>query len=82
VRGAARSKGGKPIITLPSTAKADTISRNVSELRPDAGVVTSRNDVHYVVTEYGVAYLHGGTIRQRVQALINVAHPKRSSGMN
>jgi acetyl-CoA hydrolase len=76
VRGAARSKGGKPIITLPSTAKGDTISRIVPALRPGAGVVTSRNDVHYVVTEYGVAYLHGQTIRQRVQALINVAHPK------
>ena len=44
-------------------------------LKPGAGVVTSRNDVHYVVTEYGIAYLHGQTLRQRVQALINVAHP-------
>ena len=76
VRGAARSKGGKPIITLPSTARNDTISRIVPSLRPGAGVVTSRNDVHYVVTEYGVAYLHGRTIRQRVEALIGVAHPK------
>ncbi|MCC7352387.1 MAG: acetyl-CoA hydrolase/transferase family protein [Anaerolineae bacterium] len=76
VRGAARSKGGKPIIALPSTAKDDTISRIVPTLKPGAGVVTSRNDVHYVVTEYGVAYLHGKTIRQRVQALVNIAHPK------
>lgn len=76
VRGTARSKGGKPIITLPSTAKGDTVSRIVPALKPGAGVVTSRNDVHYVVTEYGVAYLHGRTIRQRVQALIDVAHPK------
>jgi acetyl-CoA hydrolase len=76
VRGAGRSKGGKPIITLPSTARGDTVSRIVPALRPGAGVVTSRNDVHYVVTEYGVAYLHGRTIRQRVQALIEVAHPK------
>jgi 4-hydroxybutyrate CoA-transferase len=76
IRGAARSKGGKPIIALPSTAKNDTISRIVSMLTPGAGVVTSRADVHYVVTEYGIAYLHGKTIRQRAEALINVAHPK------
>lgn len=76
VRGAARSKGGKPIIALPSTAKDDAISRIVPMLQPGAGVVTSRNDVHYVVTEYGVAYLHGKTIRERTQALINIAHPK------
>jgi acetyl-CoA hydrolase len=76
VRGAARSKGGKPIITLPSTAKGDTVSRIVAALKPGAGVVTSRNDAHYIVTEYGVAYLHGQPIRQRVQALINIAHPK------
>ena len=76
VRGAARSKGGKPIIALPSTAKDDTISRIVPMLKPGAGVVTTRNDVHYVVTEYGIAYLHGKTIRQRVQALVNIAHPK------
>ncbi len=75
IRGAARSKGGKPIIALPSTAKGGTISRIVATLKPGAGVTTTRNDVHYVVTEYGVAYLHGKTIRQRVQALINIAHP-------
>ena len=75
VRGAARSKGGKPIIALPSTAKGGSISRIVSTLKPGAGVTTSRNDVHYVVTEYGVAYLHGKTIRQRVNSLINIAHP-------
>jgi 4-hydroxybutyrate CoA-transferase len=74
-RGAARSKGGKPIIALPATAKNETISRIVCQLQPGAGVVTSRNDVHYVVTEYGVAYLHGKTIRERVRALINIAHP-------
>ena len=76
IRGAARSKGGKPIIALPSTAKNDTISRIVPLLAPGAGVVTSRADVHYVVTEYGIAYLHGKTIRQRAEALINIAHPK------
>ena len=59
IRGAARSKGGKPIIALPSTAKDETISRIVPRLAHGAGVLTGRADVHYVVTEYGVAYLHG-----------------------
>jgi acyl-CoA hydrolase len=76
IRGAARSKGGKPIIALPSTARHDTVSRIVPMLDPGAGVVTTRADVHYVVTEYGVAYLHGKTLRQRAEALIEVAHPK------
>jgi acyl-CoA hydrolase len=75
VRGAARSKGGKPIIALPSSAKHGTISRIAPVLDPGAGVVTSRADVHYVVTEYGVAYLHGKTLRQRAEALIAIAHP-------
>lgn len=75
VRGAARSKGGKPIIALPATARKGTISRIVAQLKPGAGVVTTRNDVHYIVTEYGVAYLYGKTIRERAQALINIAHP-------
>jgi len=75
VRGAARSKGGKPVIALPSTAKKGTISRITPMLKPGAGVVTTRNDVHYVVTEFGVADLYGKTIRQRVEALIGVAHP-------
>ena len=76
IRGAARSKGGKPIIALPSTAKNDTLSRIVPRLAHGAGVLTGRADVHYVVTEYGVAYLHGKTIRQRAEALIQIAHPK------
>ena len=76
IRGATRSNGGKPIIALPSTAKDDTISRIVPMLTPGAGVVTSRGAVHYVVTEYGVAYLHGRSIRQRAEALIQIAHPK------
>jgi len=76
VRGAARSKGGKPIIALPSTAKNDTVSRISVHLREGAGVVTTRGDVHYVVTEWGVAYLHGKNIRERAMALINIAHPK------
>jgi acetyl-CoA hydrolase len=75
VRGAARSKGGKPIIALPSTAKNDSISKIVWQLQPGAGVTTTRNDVHYIVTEYGIAYLYGKTIRERVQALIEIAHP-------
>jgi 4-hydroxybutyrate CoA-transferase len=75
IRGSTRSKGGKPIITLPSTAKNDTISRIVPTLDPGAGVVTSRGAAHYVVTEYGVAYLHGRSIRQRAEALIQIAHP-------
>ncbi|MGB8772626.1 MAG: acetyl-CoA hydrolase/transferase C-terminal domain-containing protein, partial [Terriglobales bacterium] len=75
IRGASRSKGGKPIIAISSTAKNGTISRIVPMLSPGAGVVTSRGLIRYVVTEYGVAYLHGKTIRQRAQALIEVAHP-------
>jgi acyl-CoA hydrolase len=75
MRGAARSKGGIPIIALPSTAKEGVCSRIVATLKPGAGVVTSRGDVHYVVTEFGVAYLHGKTLRQRAEALIQIAHP-------
>jgi len=76
IRGAARSKGGKPIIAMPSTAKDDSVSRISVYLKPGAGVVTTRGDVHYVVTEWGVAYLHGKNIRERAMALINIAHPK------
>ncbi|MBN1481794.1 GNAT family N-acetyltransferase [candidate division KSB1 bacterium] len=76
IRGCARSRGGKPIIALPSTAKNNTISRIVPHLTEGAGVVTTRGDVHYVVTEFGVAYLHGKSIRERALALINIAHPK------
>jgi acyl-CoA hydrolase len=74
--GAGRSKGGKSIIAISSTAKDGAISRIVPMLSPGAGVVTSRGLIRYVVTEYGVAYLHGKTVRQRAQALIDVAHPK------
>lgn len=76
IRGAARSKGGKPVIALPSTARDGSLSRIVPNLYAGSGVVTSRGDVHYVVTEYGVAYLHGKNIRQRAEALIQIAHPK------
>ena len=75
VRGCAYSKGGKAFIALPSTTKNDTVSRIVPQLKPGAGVVTSRADVHYVVTEYGVAFLHGKNLRQRAEALIAIAHP-------
>ena len=76
LRGASRSKGGKPIIAISSTTKNGTISRIVPMLSPGAGVVTSRGLVRYVVTEYGVAYLHGKSIRERAQALIEVADPR------
>lgn len=76
IRGAALAPNGKPIIALPSTAKDGTKSRIVAHLDEGAGVVTTRGDVHYVVTEYGVAYLHGKTLRERAVALIQIAHPK------
>ncbi len=76
VRGAARSKGGMPIIALLSTAKDDTISRIVSTLTPGSGVITTRNDVHYVATEYGVADLYGRTVRDRARMLVEISHPK------
>jgi acyl-CoA hydrolase len=74
MRGSALSEGGKPIIALPSrTAKG--IPRIVPQLRPGSGVVTTRAHVHYVVTEYGIAYLFGKNLRQRARALIDIAHP-------
>ncbi|MDA1272845.1 MAG: GNAT family N-acetyltransferase [Verrucomicrobia bacterium] len=74
-RGAAKAPGGKAIIALPSTAKNGAVSRIVTHLSPGAGVVTTRAGVHYVVTEHGVAYLHGKSIQQRALALISIAHP-------
>jgi 4-hydroxybutyrate CoA-transferase len=74
-RGAARSEAGRPIVALPATAKGGTVSRIDVELPLGSGVTTSRNDVHYVVTEFGVAALHGRSIRERVHALVGVAHP-------
>jgi acyl-CoA hydrolase/RimJ/RimL family protein N-acetyltransferase len=74
-RGAARARDGKAIIALPSTARGGKVSRIVCQLSPGAGVVTTRGDVHYVVTEYGVAYLHGKTVQERALALISIAHP-------
>jgi len=75
IRGASRSKDGKPIIGIPSTAKDGKISRIVPYLTEGAGVTTTRGDVHYVVTEYGVADLYGKNIRQRTKALIDIANP-------
>src|SRR5438552_2554239 len=76
LRGASRSRGGKPIIAISSTAKGGAISRIVPMLSPGAGVVTSRGLVRYVVTEHGVAYLHGKSIRERAKALIEIADPR------
>ena len=76
VRAANRSKGGKSFIVLPSTAKDDTISRIVPTLTNGTHISTSKNDINYVVTEYGVAQLRGKSAHQRALELINIAHPK------
>ena len=73
---AARARGGKPIIALPATARGGEMSRIVPVLKPGAGVVTTRGDVHFVVTEFGVAQLYGKSLRQRARALIDIAHPQ------
>ncbi len=75
IRGAAHSEGGKPIIALPAPAKGGQISRIVGELTPGGGVVTTRGDVHWVATEFGIENLHGKNLRQRAKALIGLAHP-------
>ena len=76
MRGAVLAPGGKSILALPSTAIDDTISRIVPSLQEGTGVTLTRGDVHYVVTEYGIAYLHGKNIRERAMDLIAIAHPK------
>ena len=76
VSGASMSKGGKPIIAMPSTAQNETVSRIVPCIAEGAGVTTSRGNVHYIVTEYGIASLRGKSIRERALELIRVAHPK------
>jgi ribosomal protein S18 acetylase RimI-like enzyme len=76
MRGALLSPGGKTILTLPSTAKNTTVSRIVPFLSEGAGVTLNRGDIHYVVTEYGIAYLHGKNIRERSMELISISHPK------
>ena len=75
IRGAARSVGGKPVIALPSTARDGQVSRIQTTFEAGAGVVTSRGDVHYVVTEYGVADLWGKSVRERAMSLLDIAHP-------
>jgi acyl-CoA hydrolase len=75
IRGAALSRGGKPIIALPSTAAGGKFSRLVVQLNAGAGVVTTRGHVHWVVTEYGAVNLHGKSLRERGDALISIAHP-------
>ncbi|MEN3045255.1 MAG: acetyl-CoA hydrolase/transferase C-terminal domain-containing protein [Candidatus Hydrothermales bacterium] len=75
IKGACWSKNGKPIIAIPSTAKNGTVSKIVSKLRDGAGVVTTRADVRYVVTEYGIAELWGKSLKERAKALIEIAHP-------
>jgi len=76
IRGASRSKGGKAILALPSTAKEGTLSRIVPTLDAGAGVVTTRADVDFIVTEWGVASLKGRSVRERALALVSIAHPK------
>jgi len=75
IRGASRSVNGKAIIAMPSTAKGGTVSRITTTLLPGSGVVTSRADVHYVVTEYGIAQLYGKTLKERMRGLVSIAHP-------
>lgn len=76
IRGATMSQGGLPIIALPSTSADGATSRIVAHLREGEGVVTSRGDVHYIVTEYGVATLRGRSLRERALELIQIAHPR------
>jgi len=75
IRGAARSRGGKPILALPSTAGSGKVSRIAAQLTPGAGVVTTRGHVHWIVTEYGAVNLHGLGLRERGEALVSIAHP-------
>jgi acyl-CoA hydrolase len=81
IRGSALSRGGKPIIALPSTAARGTVSRIVLSLKPGSGVVTTRGHVHWVVTEYGAVNLFGLSLRQRADALISIAHPDFRAGL-
>jgi len=75
MRGAAMSRGGKPIIALPSTAAGGTVSRIVPEITAGGGVVTTRGHVHWVVTEHGAVNLHGRTLAERGRLLVSIAHP-------
>jgi acyl-CoA hydrolase len=75
MRGAVLAPGGKTILALPSTADNESVSRIVPFLKEGAGVTLTRGDIHYVVTEFGIAYLHGKSIRERAMDLIAIAHP-------
>lgn len=81
IRGAALAEGGRSIIALPATAKDGALSRIVAQLEPGTGVVTTRADIDFVVTEYGIASLKGKTIRERAVALISLAHPEFRKGL-
>ncbi|MFM7075168.1 MAG: acetyl-CoA hydrolase/transferase family protein [Planctomycetaceae bacterium] len=81
MRGAAMSRGGKPIIALPSTAAGGTVSRIVPEIAPGGGVVTTRGHVHWVVTEHGAVNLHGRTLAERGRLLLSIAHPEFRDGL-
>ena len=81
IRGAALSRGGKPIIALPSLAAGGKVSRIVMQLNAGAGVVTTRGHVHWVVTEHGAVNLHGKSLRERGDALISIAHPDFRAGL-
>jgi acyl-CoA hydrolase/GNAT superfamily N-acetyltransferase len=81
MRGAMLARNGKTILALPSTAEKGTLSRIVPYLQEGSGVTLNRGDVHYVVTEYGIAYLHGKNIRERAMELISIAHPKFRAGL-
>lgn len=76
IRGANLARGGKTIIALRSTGGEEKYSKIVPSIKEGAGITLSRNDVHYIVTEYGIAYLHGKNIRERAMAMISIAHPK------
>ena len=76
MRGALLAEGGRTILAMKSTAMNDTISRIVPSLRESAGITLNRGDVRYVVTEYGIAYLHGKNVWERTMSLISIAHPK------
>ncbi len=81
IRGAAMSRGGRPIIALPSTAAGGGVSRIVAELAPGAGVVTTRGHVHWVVTEHGAVDLHGKSLAERGRLLVSIAHPDFRDGL-
>ncbi len=81
MRGALLAPGGRTILAMPSTAEDESISRIVPFLQEGAGVTLNRGDIHYVVTEYGIAYLHGKNVRERAMDLIAIAHPKFRSGL-